>query len=107
MTFKRIKYQLTNSRYNWFMRGLPSVDRARSLYLIRDYTMTTYQRCRSLWDIATQVSQRQVPGAFVECGVWRGGSIGLMGMALKHLGENRPLHLFDSFEGLPEPEEVD
>lgn len=47
--------------------------------------------------------RQQVPGAFVECGVWRGGSAGVMGLALKSMSDNRQLHLFDSFEGLPEP----
>lgn len=49
------------------------------------------------------VISEKVPGAFVECGVWLGGSAGLMGLALKRLKENRGLHLLDSFEGLPEP----
>jgi hypothetical protein len=35
--------------------------------------------------------------------VWRGGSAGIMGLAMKSDGQNRELHLFDSFEGLPEP----
>lgn len=30
-----------------------------------------------------------------------------MGLALRAAGESRPLHLFDSFEGLPEPSEKD
>jgi len=107
MTLSQIKFLLTSSRWNWYLRGLPCVDQARSLFLVRDYTMTTFKRCKNLWEIATQVSKRKIPGAFVECGVWRGGSIGLMGRALKHTAENRPLHLFDSFQGLPEPEEID
>jgi O-methyltransferase len=44
-----------------------------------------------------------VQGDFVECGVWKGGSAGVMGLALKARGEERILHLFDSFQGLPEP----
>src|SRR5690606_10553053 len=40
----------------------------------------------------------------VECGVWRGG----MSAALASiLGPERTYHLFDSFEGLPAPKELD
>lgn len=44
---------------------------------------------------------RQIEGCIVECGTWRGGMIG--GIA-KMLG-NREYYLFDSYEGLPEPNE--
>lgn len=47
---------------------------------------------------------RQVPGAVVECGVWKGGmSAGIAEL----LGEGRNYHLFDSFEGLPKAQEID
>jgi len=45
-----------------------------------------------------------VPGAVVECGVWRGGMIA--GIADLFHGE-REYHLFDSFEGLPQAREID
>ncbi|WP_172623210.1 TylF/MycF/NovP-related O-methyltransferase [Flavisolibacter ginsenosidimutans] len=43
-------------------------------------------------------------GCVVECGTWRGGMIG--GMATL-LGPHREYFLFDSFEGLPDAEEID
>jgi O-methyltransferase len=44
------------------------------------------------------------PGCIVECGVWRGGMIaGIADM----LGDERTYILFDSFEGLPEAQEID
>jgi O-methyltransferase len=47
---------------------------------------------------------RAIPGCFVECGVWRGGmSAGISEV----LGPERHYILFDSFEGLPEPKELD
>jgi O-methyltransferase len=45
-----------------------------------------------------------IPGAVVECGVWRGGMVA--GIA-KALGPDRTYVLFDSFEGLPPAQEVD
>lgn len=52
--------------------------------------------------IAAQV--RNVPGAVVECGTWRGGMIA--GIA-DVLGSSRRYYLFDSFEGLPPAREID
>lgn len=47
---------------------------------------------------------RHVPGAVVECGTWKGGMIA--GIAAL-FNDGRDYHLFDSFEGLPDPLEVD
>jgi O-methyltransferase len=98
---------ILNSRWAWFVKGLPDFARARAMFRIKRYTMTSPTRCRTLWDQCSELIRKQVPGCFVECGVWRGGSAGLMGLAMRHLGEQRPLHLFDSFEGLPEPTAID
>jgi hypothetical protein len=99
--------KVTNSRWVWFLRGLPSLGRARALFYARRYTMTNPTRCRILWDLSQQVLHDDIPGAFVECGVWKGGSSAVMGLAIRHARQNRDLHLFDSFEGLPEPTEKD
>lgn len=45
-----------------------------------------------------------VPGCVVECGVWRGGMIA--GIA-EVLGPDRDYFLFDSFEGLPQAQQID
>ena len=62
-------------------------------------------------DLALQVKQvlaHNIPGDFVECGVWRGGASFLMGELLRQAGVNdRKVWLFDSFEGLPPPEGID
>ena len=99
--------RLKESRWNWFLQGLPSPARARALFQVRSATMTTPARCRALWDQCHDVFRRRVPGVLVECGVWRGGSAGVMALAARHAGEPRMLHLFDSFEGLPEPQAID
>jgi len=49
-----------------------------------------------------------VEGDIVECGVWSGGSMLLAAAALVHFGDvSRELYLYDTFEGMPEPSEVD
>ncbi len=73
--------------------------------VVRDYTMVSLPRLASLWLQVRYVDKHRIPGALVECGVWRGGAIAMM--ALAHMRSHevpwRSLHLFDSFEGLPEP----
>jgi hypothetical protein len=98
-----LKYNFTSSRWVWLLKGLPSFPRAHALFKAKRHTMTTTKRCNNLWDVCQKVVKQKIPGAFVECGVWRGGSAVIMGLAAKRHNPVRPLHLFDSFEGLPEP----
>jgi hypothetical protein len=49
-----------------------------------------------------------IPGAIVECGVWRGGMMMTAAHTLLKLGDtNREILLYDTFEGMPEPTEAD
>ena len=54
------------------------------------------------------VVENEIAGDIVECGVWRGGMMQLTALTLKQLGdESRQLYLYDTFEGMPEPEDRD
>lgn len=101
--------KVINNQFLWFVRGLPDFHRAHALFAIRRHTMTSAKRSKLLWKLCKQVLKNQIPGDFVECGVWRGGSAGLMGLALQRFDQTRKkkLHLFDSFEGLPQPSAAD
>ena len=49
-----------------------------------------------------------IPGDFVECGVWRGGTGFLMAEILRQAGvRDRKVWLLDSFEGMPPVEAID
>jgi O-methyltransferase len=62
------------------------------------HTLVSRKRLRNIRDLCFDVVSRNVPGAFVECGVWRGGaSI----YARACLPEDRKIVMCDSFEGLP------
>ena len=72
---------------------------------VRRHSVVPYDRLRRLaeqvWWLAVD---EQVPGAFVECGVWRGGASFLMARVLQEAGvTDRRVWMFDSFAGLPEP----
>ncbi len=79
---------------------------------VRPFTMTSVQRIYSVYQAVQYIEHYQIPGAIVECGVWRGGSS--MAAALTLLKQQhtskapvRDLHLFDTFEGMSEPTEHD
>jgi O-methyltransferase len=72
------------------------------------YTMTSVARMQALVDGVRYCVARDIPGAFVECGVWRGGSVLTMLLTLIDLGEyERDVYLFDTFEGMTLPTEND
>lgn len=74
----------------------------------RPYTMTSPERMAALLDAVDYIVRRNIPGAFAECGVWRGGSILAMVLKLQALGvTDRDIYLYDTFEGMTAPTEHD
>jgi hypothetical protein len=71
------------------------------------FTMTSPERIAALRDAIAHVCRHRIAGDVVECGVWRGGSMMVAALTLLELGERRPLHLFDTFDGMPPPANVD
>jgi O-methyltransferase len=65
---------------------------------VSPYTQTSLERVAALADAVEYVIRRGVPGDFVECGVWRGGSSMAVALTLLRLGvNNRRLWLYDTF----------
>ena len=78
------------------------------LYMkILPYTMVEYERLANAYEVARLAEKNKIRGAFVECGVWKGGAAALMAHAAKEAKSGRKTWLFDSFEGLPEPTKED
>lgn len=74
----------------------------------KPFTMTSVERMYAVWLAVRYLTRRGVPGAIVECGVWRGGSSLMAALALTQLGvADRTLHLFDTFEGMSPPTDRD
>jgi predicted O-methyltransferase YrrM len=72
------------------------------------FTMTSVERMYALWQAVRHVAHVGLPGDVVECGVWRGGSSMLAALALEQAGDrDRTLWLYDTFEGMSEPDERD
>jgi hypothetical protein len=93
------------------VRDKPKVDDPRDeaiLNRVRKYTMTSQERLLAVIDATRYLARNQIPGAIVECGVWRGGCS--MAAALTLLQENdmtRDLYLFDTFSGMTPPTSED
>lgn len=86
-------------------KGYDDEDAARdAVATVVDHTQLSYERLVTLYQQVAYLERRMLPGALVECGVWRGGAAAMMAQAnLAEGKERRALHLFDSFEGMPAP----
>lgn len=80
-----------------------------ALKINQPYSMMPAVNLITLYEQAVYCEKFKIEGDFVECGVWKGGAVGMMAMAnLKHASMRRTLHLFDAFDDICEPDpEVD
>lgn len=85
-----------------------SIENIKICEAVKHYTMTSPERINSLIDAVRYVMTRKVGGAFVECGVWKGGSSMAIALTLRDMGdENRDIYLYDTFSGMCAPTDVD
>ena len=74
---------------------------------VSQFTMTSAERINALVDAVQYVSRRGVEGAFVECGVWKGGSAMAAALTFKALTDFREFFLYDTYEGMSAPTDLD
>jgi hypothetical protein len=83
----------------------------RDLRTARDvapFTLTSPHRVLALCAATRYVARSRIPGAFVECGVWRGGSMLAAALTLVQEGDlDRELYLYDTYEGMTDPTDAD
>jgi O-methyltransferase len=74
----------------------------------RPFTMTSAERMYALYKAVEYVMRARIPGDFVECGVWRGGSGMIVALSLLKWGvRDRVIHLYDTYEGMSAPSQRD
>jgi hypothetical protein len=100
------------ARVGYFLPPLLSPDYEpeleRTIRRVRKHTMTTPRRIAALCDSVDYAVRAEIPGAIVECGVWKGGSMMAAALTLLRLdAADRDLYLFDTFAGMPPPTEED
>ncbi|MBV8980207.1 MAG: class I SAM-dependent methyltransferase [Acidimicrobiia bacterium] len=75
---------------------------------VRPYTMTSIHRVAAVCTATRHVVRHRIPGAIVECGVWKGGSSMAAALTLVKAGARaREIYLYDTFEGIPKPDAHD
>ena len=71
------------------------------------YSMSSVRRLVNTVKSCRYVVENNIAGDFVECGVWRGGNSILAKKIFEHLGSDRCVWMFDTFEGMTAPTSVD
>ena len=67
---------------------------------VKSFTLTDTFAMKNLIDSVRYLIENNITGSFVECGVWRGGSVMIIIKTLQQMGINdREIHLFDTFGG--------
>lgn len=73
----------------------------RLFWNVCTHALQNYASLSNAYDLAAYIENRKLPGAIVECGVWRGGCAAVMAKVADTAKSNRKIWLFDSFEGMP------
>jgi O-methyltransferase len=89
----------------WREAKLPASEAWR-LSAVSGFTLIAPARLLTLHRLARELIGSGIPGCFVECGSWAGGSGAVLGAAAADDPE-RMLWMFDSWEGVPPPSEYD
>ena len=96
-----LKKKAEKARRGYDLEDLATAAIAR----VRPFTMLPEERLITLYQQAAHCEAVGLRGAFVECGVWKGGSVAVMALAnLAHGSTRRDIHLFDSFTDICEPD---
>jgi O-methyltransferase len=86
---------------------IPQIDR-ETMISVRPFTMTSPERIHAVCEATRYIEKNGIPGAVVECGVWRGGSMMAVAKTLLSIeSAERELFLFDTFDGMSVPDEHD
>jgi hypothetical protein len=73
--------------------------------LVRCNTMVSFECLVTLYQQVRHCELNDIPGCYVECGVWKGGAAGLMALGnLAYGSSRRQIHLFDAFDDICEPD---
>lgn len=75
--------------------------------ICKPYTLTSLERMEKLYNAVGYIHNNKIEGDFVECGVFKGGSVMVMALAQSQFENTKKIHLYDTFSGMTNPEEID
>ena len=105
-----IKNQILHQRgniNNLYPSDISEIEK-NNIDFVKHFTMTSYERLVSFSRGIEYLEEHNIEGDIVECGVWRGGSMMIAALRLIQLGNtSRKLFMFDTYEGMSEPINVD
>ena len=109
---RKLKRWLLDRYFRWEALAAEREDIEADFWPLQDackpFTLTSVERLYALYKAVEYLARHQIPGGFVECGVWKGGSVMMMALALQKFGDTtRRIHCFDTFEGMTAPTEFD
>jgi O-methyltransferase len=87
--------------------GIEKANFDRYLSVVSKNTMAPRSRLISLYEQIKYLDKWKIKGGIVECGVWKGGAMGLAALATLESassGHRRDIHLFDSFRDICPPD---
>ena len=108
--FRRAGYEVLSLHRPAASSSLPydySPDECATYARVRPFTLTSADRVVSLIRAVQYVVASEIPGALVECGVWKGGSAMAMALTLQQLHADRDVFLYDVFGKVPAPVAAD
>ena len=89
------------------LADLSEADRA-IVERVAPFTLTSLERRAGLLGAVDHLVRHRIAGDIVECGVWRGGSMMAVALALMARGDtSRELWLYDTYAGMSEPTAAD
>lgn len=76
----------------------------QAISMVKQNTMLSDLKLATLYEQVIYCEKNNIEGDYVECGVWKGGAVGIIATAnLKYGQQRRHIHLFDSFDDICEP----
>jgi len=100
-------WQLVRVDEQTTLADLSEADRA-IVRRVEPYTLTGNERRASLLQAVDHLVEHRIAGDIVECGVWRGGSMMAVALALIARGDTaRNLYLYDTYTGMTPPTVAD